>query len=108
MRDESYFSIIFGEGTDAVDIGKLLDAVTKVERNAGAGQEHTYSAGTGRFGKTWVSGRRSSYDITIEGQKTGSPAELLSLRTNWLGLLIVLMGQRNYSLMIRTVSITSL
>lgn len=81
MRDESYFSIIFGEGTDAVDIGKLLDAVTKVERNAGAGQEHTYSAGTGRFGKTWVSGRRSSYDITIEGQKTGSPAELLSLRT---------------------------
>jgi len=81
MRDESYFSIIFGEGTDAVDIGKLLDAVTKVERNAGAGQEHTYSAGTGRFGKTWVSGRRNSYDITIEGQKTGSPAELLSLRT---------------------------
>lgn len=81
MRDESYFSIIFGEGTDAVDIGKLLDAVTKVERNAGAGQEHTYSAGTGRFGKTWVSGRRSSYDITIEGQKTGSPAELLLLRT---------------------------
>ena len=41
MRDESYFSIIFGEGTDAVDIGKLFDAITKVERNAGAGQEHT-------------------------------------------------------------------
>lgn len=81
MRDETYFSIIFGEGTDAVDIGKLLDAVTKVERNAGAGQDHIYSAGTGRFGKTWMSGRRGSYPITIEGFKTGSPVEILSLRT---------------------------
>lgn len=81
MRDETYFSIIFGEGTDAVDIGKLLDAVTKVERNAGAGQDHIYSAGTGRFGKTWMSGRRGSYPITIEGFKTGSPVEILALRT---------------------------
>ena len=81
MRDDSYFSIIFGEGTEAVDIGKLLDAVTKVERNAGAGQDHTYSAGTGRFGKTWVSGTRGTYPITIEGTKSGGPVDFLALRT---------------------------
>ena len=81
MRDDSYFSIIFGEGAEAVDIGKLLDAVTKVERNAGAGQDHTYSAGTGRFGKTWVSGTRGTYPITIEGTKSGGPVDFLALRT---------------------------
>nr|DAR94921.1 MAG TPA: distal tail protein [Caudoviricetes sp.] len=81
MRDESYFSIIFGEGAEAVDIGKLFDAVTKVERNAGAGQEHTYSAGVGRYGKTWVSGHRASYPITIEAIKIGSAVEFLALRT---------------------------
>ena len=81
MRDESYFSIIFGEGTDAVDIGKLFDAVTKVERDAGAGIEHTYSAGIGRFGKTWVSARRGIYPITVEAVKVGTPVDFLQLRT---------------------------
>lgn len=81
MVDESYFSIIFGEGTEAVDIGKLIGTITKVERNVGAEQSHTYSAGTGRFGKTWLAGTRGSYPITVEGKYTGSPSDILKLRT---------------------------
>lgn len=81
MRDETYFSIIFGEGTEAVDIGKLFDAVTKVERDAGAGIEHTYSAGVGRFGKTWVAAHRATYPITVEAVKIGTPVDFLQIRT---------------------------
>ena len=60
MRDETYFSIIFGDGSDAVDIGKLFDGIIEIKRNPGAGQEHTFSAGTGRFGKSWLSSKRGS------------------------------------------------
>ena len=81
IKDESYFSIIFGEGTEAVDIGKLIGTITKVERNVGAEQTHVYSAGTGRFGKTWLAGSRGSYPITVEGRYTGSPSDILKLRT---------------------------
>ena len=81
MRDENYFSIIFVEGAEAVDIGKLFDAVTKVERNAGAGLEHSYSAGVGRFGKTWVSGHRTTYPINVEAVLHGGPVDFLALRT---------------------------
>ena len=82
MRDENYFSIIFGEGAEAVDIGKLFDAVTKVERNAGAGLEHSYSAGVGRFGKTWVSAHRATYPINVEAVLHGGPVDFLEL--SWL------------------------
>lgn len=81
MRDENYFSIIFGEGAEAVDIGKFFDAVTKVERNAGAGLEHSYSAGVGRFGKTWVSAHRATYPINVEAVLHGGPVDFLALRT---------------------------
>jgi predicted phage tail component-like protein len=80
MRDETYFSIIFGDGSDAVDIGKLFDGIIEIKRNPGAGQEHTFSAGTGRFGKSWLSSKRGSYPISIKGVKYGSPIEFLILR----------------------------
>lgn len=63
--DESYFSIIIGEGTDAVDIGKMVDGITNIDRDIGNTWINTYGVGTGRYGSSHEKSQLDKKNISI-------------------------------------------
>lgn len=75
-----YFSIIFGDGPDAIDIGRMVDAVTNIERGIGSSWENDFTVGVGRYGQSWTRGRLKPKPISIEFIKEGDQHELSRFR----------------------------
>lgn len=80
LNDFDHFSIVFGEGPDAVDIGKMVDAVTSINRGIGNQWNNEYTRGVGRYGQSWVRGTLSSKTISFDFIKEGDQVELTQFR----------------------------
>lgn len=80
LNDFDHFSIVFGEGPDAVDIGKMVDAVTSINRGIGNQWNNEYTRGVGRYGQSWVRGTLSSKIISFDFIKEGDQVELTQFR----------------------------
>lgn len=80
LDNYDYFSIIYGEGPDAVDIGQMVDAVVNIDRGVGNSWTHEYVQGLGRYGQTWTRGRLGSKTISIDFIKEGDQRELSRFR----------------------------
>lgn len=80
LNDYDHFSIIFGEGPDAVDIGKMVDAVTNINRGIGNQWNNEFTRGVGRYGQSWVRGTLSSKTISFDFIKEGDQVELTRFR----------------------------
>ena len=59
------FSIIIGEGTDAVDIGAMVDGITNIDRDIGNQWINTYGVGTGRYGSSHEKSQLDKKNISI-------------------------------------------
>ena len=80
QTEDQFFSIIYGDGPDAVDIGQLVDGITNITRNVGSGWNHTYSTGTGRYGQAWTAGNLSSKTIQVDFTIYGDQARMMRFR----------------------------
>lgn len=81
ITQDNYFSVIFGEGSAAVDIGQLVDGITNIDRGVGSGWLNTYSANSGRYGQTWLYGKIDMKPISIDFVIYGDQKRMARART---------------------------
>lgn len=92
--DESYFSIIIGEGIDAVDIGKMVDGITNIDRDIGNKWNNTFSRSSGRYGVVHEKTELDSKTISFTFEKTLPQNEMALWRNSMFSALDCPNGSR--------------
>lgn len=96
-KQDNYFSIILGSGPDAVDIGQMVDAITKIDRGVGSGWNNVFAEDGGKYGSRWVKTTTGSKHITVDFIKVGDQAELTKFRREFAAAIDTSNGPKRLS-----------